>query len=368
MRDTRDLLAGSLHIERIVFSFERKHVYHGPVDREEKRTHYCIGAISGDRFLLVEIPSVEAASEPVDLLRLPTPTLVARTADSNFYYNGPLLAPQPRSASPLYLERAFQAQLQPLRECLQLGLFLVRPGSFRWEGDRFCADYSDEMRDQPGTISVGFGPNVPENAKEKFLANLENPPATQPPKKAKLAKSVHRSISSEGKVIWSSDGNLEPQEIPTPAPGTVEARIVAHYKAQHDARMAKGATGQLVRDGQGNVSEIRLDQDPFRIELGYAPSPDLPLPFPHRIRRILTQRTEPPTEPYEMTIYAARISEHPVDDAAFIPWCYLKDRTYVRGKALPSGGFTVADPNDRDLLHNLLNRQRSQYARGYLPI
>src|SRR5450759_5233595 len=115
MRDTRDLLSGSLHIERIVFSFERKHVYHGPVYREEKRTHYCIGAISGDRFLLVEIPSVEAADEPVDLLQLPTPTLVARTADSNFYYNGPLLAPQPRSTSPPHLERAFPAPLTPLR-------------------------------------------------------------------------------------------------------------------------------------------------------------------------------------------------------------------------------------------------------------
>jgi hypothetical protein len=360
MRDARDLLSGSLHIERIVFSFERKHVYHGPVYREEKRTHCCIGAISGDRFLLVEIPSVETANEPVDLLQLRSPTLIARTSDNNFYYNGPLLAPQPRSASTPHLERAFEAQLQPLRECLQLGLFLVRQGSFRWEGERFSADYSDEMRDQPGRISVGFGPNVPQNAKEKFLAELENPPATRPPRTAKLVKSVHRSFSSEGKVIWSSDGNLEPQEISRPVPGSVEARIVAHYEAQHEAKMAKGATGQLVRDAQGNVSEIHLDQDPFRIELEYAPSPELPLPWPHRIRRILTQRTEPPTEPYEITIYAARISEHPLDDAVFIPWRYLKERTYVRGKVLPTGGFTVADPNDRDLLHDLLKRQRGR--------
>ena len=360
MHDTRDLLSGSLHVERIVFSFERKHVHHGAVYREEKRTHYCIGASSGDRFLLVEIPSVEAANQPVDLLQLLSPTLVARTSDSSFYYNGPLLAPQPRSAATPHLERAFEAQLQPLRECLALGLFLLRPGSFRWEGDRFFADYSDHMRDQPGHISVGFGPNVPENVKEKFLADLENPSATQPPRAAKLVKSVHRSFSSEGKVIWSSDGNLESQEIPTPAPGSVEARIVAHYRAQHEAKMAKGATGQLVRDAQGNVSEIHLDQDPFCIELEYAPSPELPLPWPHRIRRILTQSTEPPTEPYEITIYAARISEHPLGDAVFIPWRYLKERTYVRGKALPGGGFTVADPNDSRLLRELLKRQGGQ--------
>jgi hypothetical protein len=124
--------------------------------------------------------------------------------------------------------------------------------------------------------------------------------------------------------------------------------------------MAKGATGQLLRDAQGNVSEIRLDQDPFRIELEYASSPDLPLPWPHRIRRILTQRTERPTAPHEITIYAARISEHPLDDAVLIPWRYLKERTYVRGKALPGGGFTVADPNDSGLLHDLQNRQRCQ--------
>jgi hypothetical protein len=84
MRDTRDLLSGWLHVERIVFSFKRKHVHHGPVYREEKRTHYCIDTSSGDRFLLVGIPSVEAANEPVDLLQLRSPTLVARTSDSNF--------------------------------------------------------------------------------------------------------------------------------------------------------------------------------------------------------------------------------------------------------------------------------------------
>ena len=359
MRDTRDLLSGSLHIERIVFSFESKHVYQGPVYQEETRTHYCIGAISGDRFLLVEIPSVEAANEPVDLLGLPSPTLVARTTDSNFYYNGPLLVPQPRSALPLHLERAVQARLHPLRECLQLGLFLVRPSTFRWEGDRFWADYSDEMRDS-GTTSFGFGPNTPESVKEKFLADLGNPPATQPYKKAKLVKSVQQTIGPAGNVTWSSDGNLEPQEVPLPAPGSVEARIMAHYQAQHEAKLARGATGQLVRDARGNVSAIRLDQDPYRIELEYAASPDLPLPWPHRIRRILTEPTEPPIEPYEITIYAAHISEHPLDDAAFIPWRYLKERTYVRGRALPTGGFTAADPNDQELLQDLLKRQRGQ--------
>src|SRR5512140_864782 len=160
MRDLRDLLSGSLEIERIVFCHQRKHVQYEPANREEIRRHCYIGAVSGDRFLLVEIPSIAAAREPVDLLTLSAPTMVARTSDTDFYYNGPLLTPQPRSAPPPYLENAFQARLHPLRACLQLGLFLARPGSFRWEGHRFSADYSDEMQSSAGTFSIGLGENV----------------------------------------------------------------------------------------------------------------------------------------------------------------------------------------------------------------
>src|SRR5512138_1247379 len=137
MRVIRDLLSVSLEIERIVFCHQSKYVQYEPAYREEMRRNCYIGAVSGDRFLLVEIPSIEAAGEPVDLLTLPAPTMVARTSETDFYYHGPLLTPQPRSASPFYLENAFRARLYPLRECLQLGLFLARPGSFRWEGDRF---------------------------------------------------------------------------------------------------------------------------------------------------------------------------------------------------------------------------------------
>ncbi len=272
-RDIRALLSGSLEIERIVFCHHSKHVEYEPVFREEMRRHCYIGALSGERFLLVEIPSAEVAGEPVDLLTLPAPTMVARTSDTDFYYNGPLLTPQPRSTAPPYLENAFQARLHPLRACLQLGLFLARPGSFRWEGDRFCADYTDEMKSSGGTISVRFGENVPESAKEKVFAELVNPPATQE-HPYKLAKMVQQMRNAEGKVVWSSDGNWEEPVMSTPEPGSVEARIVAHYKAQHEARIANGVRGHLLRDPQGNVSEIRLEQDPWRIEFEYAPSAD----------------------------------------------------------------------------------------------
>jgi hypothetical protein len=357
MRDLRDLLSGPSEIERIVFCHRSKHVQYEPAYREEMRRHCYIGALSGDRFLLVEIPSIEVAGEPVDLLTLSAPTMVARTSDTDFYYNGPLVTPQPRSASPSCLENAFRARLHPLRECLQLGLFLARPGSFRWEGDRFCADYSDEMKSAAGTISVGFGENVSESAKDKIFAELVNPPATRK-HPYKLAKVVEQKTNADGKVVWSSDGNLEAPAISKPVAGSMEARIVAHCKARHEAKIAKGMSGHLIRDLQGNVSEIRLEQDPWRIELEYAPSADLPLPWPHRIRRILNRDSEPPVPPYEMTIHAAQIAEQPMDDAQFLPWRYLKEETYVRGKALPSGHFTTADPKDQSLLRDLLRRAR----------
>ncbi len=59
-----------------------------------------------------------------------------------------------------------------------------------------------------------------------------------------------------------------------------------------------------------------------------------------------------------MTIHAARIAEQPMDDAQFLPWRYLKAGTYVRGKALPNGYFTTADPKDQSLLRELQARAR----------
>ena len=78
MHDIRDLISGSLHVERIVFSGEMTHASHEPEYREEKRTHYYIGAMSGDRFLLLEIPSPESANGALDLLERATRLLIAR--------------------------------------------------------------------------------------------------------------------------------------------------------------------------------------------------------------------------------------------------------------------------------------------------
>jgi hypothetical protein len=363
MRDFRDLLSGPLHIERIVFAYDITHVRHEPVFREEKRTHYYLGATSNDRFLLVEIPSPETASQPVDLLKLERPTAVARSSDTDFYYNGPLITPQPRAASGSNLENTFRARLHPLMYCLQFGLAAIKPGSIHWDGDRFNAEFKDEMKNQGTGFSLSFGKNVPESVKEKHLAELQNPPPNQETKLLNTTVKLRamQSLSVGGKVIWSGDGNLQPTEIPIPAPGSVEARIVAHHRAQHEARMANSINGQLLRDTQKNVTEIRLDMGlkaPWRIELDYAPSADLPLPFPHRIR-MFNNSSEPDAAvpSHQITIYAARISDQPLDDATFVLWPHLKEGSYVRGKMLPNGRFTIADPKDQKLLHELLHLQ-----------
>jgi hypothetical protein len=343
MRDIRDLLSGSPHIERIVFACEKTHVRHEPTFQEEKRTHYYIGATSNDRFLLIEIPSPKAASQPVDLLKLAHPVAMSRTSDTDFYYNGPLISPQPRASSPSNLGNALRMRLHPLRECLQLGIMEIKPGSVRWEGDRFTAEYSDAMKKPEGKFSMHFGrPGevVPESVKEKYLADLQNPPADRP------------------KLVCRSERHFEmgkPREIPEPAPGSVEARIMAHYAAKHEARMAKGINGQLRRDAQGNVTEIRFDAAiPYHIELEYAPTADLPLPFPHRIKKIFDPtRFAEEVPSSQMTIYSARISDQPVDAAAFVLWNYLKEGTYVHGIALPNGRFTLADPKDHTLWREL---------------
>jgi hypothetical protein len=362
MHDIGDLLSGPLHIERIVFGCESTHVYHQPAYREEKRMRYYVGAISDDRFLLVEIPSPETANEPVDFLQFDMhAAMVARTSDTDFYYSGPLITPEPRCESSAPLENAFRLQLSPLWQCLKLGISMAKPGSFRWDGDHFNADYTDEIREQQGVMyPVTFGKPgevVPESVKEKFLADLENPPANlKVTTKSVITHKVTKMIGLDGKVIWSSDGNLEP--VPPdvePAPGSVEARIAAHYKATHEARMAKGVNGELLRDAQGSVSEIRFDDGIHRVEFDYAPSDDLPLPWPHRIRTFINSvGSEPEVPSSHMTIYAARISDQPLDDTAFIPWPYLKEGTYVRGQVLPNGHFKPADPKDQILCHKLV--------------
>ena len=364
MRDFRDLLSGPLHIERIVFAFDMTHVRHEPAFREEKRTHYYLGATSIDRFLLVEVPSPETANQPVDLLKLETPTAVARSSDTDFYFMAPLITPQPRAASGSNLENTFRARLHPLMYCLQFGLAAIKPGSIRWDGDYFTAEFKDEMKNQGTGFSMSFGKNVPESVKEKHLADLQNPPPNQETKllNATVELRAMHQIRVGGKVTWSSDGNLEPTEIPIPAPGSVEARIVAHHRVKHEARMAKGITGQLLRDAKNNVAEIRFDMGldaSWRIELDYAPSADLPLPFPHRIRMFNDSSERDAAVPsHQITIYAVRISDQPLDDASFVLWPHLKEGSYVRGKMLPNGRFTTADPKDQKLFHELLRLQR----------
>lgn len=369
MHDIRDLISGSLHVERVVFSSEVTHRSHEPENREERRTHFYIGAMSGDRFLLLEIPSPESANDAVDRRRIPRGQIIARTSNSDFTLCGPLIAPQPRSAATPEFERALPVLLNPLYDCLRLGIYQIKPGTLRWDGDNFRAEYSDSHRNLYTNGAIRFGDNVPESVKEKYLADLLS--REQNPSQQRVGGSVGHSTHRR------SLGSASP-EIPKPPPGSVEARILAYRAARHEAEMVKGIAGQLLRDAGGKVFEIRCEAQGYhRIELEYASSADLPLPFPHLIKRTRADAAQfnPPIAPWLMTIYSLRGSDQSPDDSVFVPWNYLKEGTYVKGKALPNPPddpefvgprhprsrsnfrYTLADPKDHKLWRELIEQQ-----------
>ena len=144
-----------------------------------------------------------------------------------------------------------------------------------------------------------------ESVKEKYLADLLNPPPNPSQKRVgvRVVKATHHYSLGAA-----------PSEIPKPPPGSVEARILAHHAAKHEAAMAKGIVGQLLRNSAGHVSEIRYEAlGLHRIELEYASSADLPLPFPHLIKRTRADAAqfEPPIAPWQMTMYSLRVSDQP---------------------------------------------------------
>jgi hypothetical protein len=354
MLDVRDLLSVTPHVERIVFSYDQTHARHTPVYREERRTHYYIGSISGDRVLLLEIPSIEAANEPVDLLELDTPTFVARTSDTDFRCHYPIVTPRPRSASDTNFERFAEVISYPLKACLQLGLTDFQSDTLRWEGDQFQAEYTQQIKDELRNVNFHFGKPgevVPESVKEKFLADLLNPPANRP--KGKVTKYTEWS---GGKLV----------EVLKPPPGSVDARIQDFYIAKHAAEMERGFRGELIRDQEGNAFQIRFDlrtNTHGRVELKYFPTVGLPAPFPHQIRRFIESESTPGPV-INITIYSVKISEQPVDDAVFVPWQYLKEGTYVRGRDVGNGRSTVADPKDQALFRELLEKSDKRFRTG----
>ena len=186
MHDIRDLISNTPHVARIVFGSQMTHVQHDP-HREEKRMHYYVGAASGDRFVLIEIPSPEAANEPIDLLidavdpdgRAWERSVGARTTDTDYHFNHPMITPRPRASVGSPQDRAIRIGTRELQQCLRFGLYEIGPGSIRWEGDHFTAEFSEEYKKTTGSHRVSFGgPGeiAPESVKEKFLERLLNPP------------------------------------------------------------------------------------------------------------------------------------------------------------------------------------------------
>lgn len=362
MHDIRDFISGPLHIARIVFGSEVGHVQNDPY-REEKRMHCYIGAASNDRFLLIEIPSPETANELVDLGRLRTPpsgpssnikwppTVASRTSDTDFYCNYPMITPRPRSPSGSPPDNALQARFTMLKHCLQFNLTEINPGSIRWDGDHFTAEYSEQFKNTRGRHSFSFGENTPESVKEKFLADLLNPPANKPKQTVRLV---------EKRSIHFNHGSDSPPEIPRPALGSIEAKIMDFYAARREARIARGFSADLQRDAEGKAIQIRFDNEAgirFRIEFEYADAANPPSPFPRRIKRFTeVGRTDKPDPCHQIDIYDVRLSDRPLDDAAFVPWPYLNEDSYVRGKPLGEHGSTLADPKDHAKFRRLMGR------------
>ncbi|HWD21442.1 MAG TPA: hypothetical protein VHB20_19405 [Verrucomicrobiae bacterium] len=284
MRDLRDLLTAPPPLARFVIGYEITHATRSPDLPQERRLHFYTAAVSAGRFLLIEAPTAAAAlaapATPLDLRQLTAPAAVARTSDTDFYYNHPLFLLRDRAAANTTLENAFRARLAPVHFCLMLGLTDAQPGTFQWNGDHFTAALADNAKSRLKNISIRLGK-----------------PGEEIPDRRRR-----------------------------------EAQKLAEYEARHEAKMAQGLRGRLVRQSDGAVTQIILDDLPYRIELEYEPSSDLPLPWPRRIKRVSAQNS------LEAQLYAAQVSAEPLPDGHFLPWRYLQPQSYVRGSEDTKGG------------------------------
>ena len=82
-----------------------------------------------------------------------------------------------------------------LMGCIQPGLPLVEPGSIRWDGDPFAAEYFTVEGARRGQLRItnADGTEAPEGVKAMILADMQADP------KVSLPKRQTRSNEEEGK-------------------------------------------------------------------------------------------------------------------------------------------------------------------------
>jgi hypothetical protein len=353
MRDMLDLLSDHLHIERICFS--RSVVTGG----ETQSTHH-IGAISGERFLLMVL------WEPVGPEQKIGPEhcrwLYARTSETDFCRTGgtPMISSRPREQTePALLERAFQAQRQYLEACARAHPPFVKPGSIQWDGDRFTAEYAQaEAGEFSVKIMTADGHEAPESVKAQVLANLKAGPQHQ--------KRTPVFSRSEFQLLTAAEAEAK-REAARPAPGSIEAEIIAFHQARHRERVRKGIQGSVSRDDQGRVSAMVLDSEPAcHMEFEY--SAELPAPLAHRIRTFIDSAEAKPGVPHDETvIHWARLSEQRLSDTAFDPWSLMQPGAFVHGVLRPDGSSFVPDRQEALLYQKLLQERRGRRPTGLSP-
>jgi hypothetical protein len=343
MNDIRDLLSGHLHVEQIVFTQAVG------LDSEEPQTHCYLGAASTGRFLLMNLSSPTDADGPIVLSE--RGWIYARNANTDFTKrsNLPIVAVRPRSQREPDMERTFQAMESLLQGCLRLGLGLVKPGSIRWNGDRFTAEYAsvDGGTRRGVKITALDGKEAPENVKAMILAEMEAEP--------KDRKHQATFVRKEHKVLRAGEAEAA-RRASEPVPGSIEARILARLEVKEKERFRVGIQGGLIRDKEGRVSEILLQSEPgCRVQLEYDQSASLSPPFPNRIRTFIEHAEAKPGVPNsEITVHSVRLSDKPLEDAAFDPSSRLKAGSFVRGVLTPDGREFVPDPTDRIFVHELV--------------
>jgi hypothetical protein len=233
---------------------------------------------------------------------------------------------------------------------LNLGLGLVKPGSIRWNGDRFTAEYAEPERPVRRSVKIlgADGKEAPESVKANVLAQMETDPENRQGKFV-LSHGEPRAYCKSATVL-ETGAVKDPDEV---APGSIEAKIMALWEARERERIRKGIQGRLVRDEGGRVTEIVLQSEPAcRVQFGYEDSGDVPPPFPHRIDTFIELAGAAPGVPKsQKIIHSLRLSKKPLEDAVFDPWSRLKPGEFARGTLRPDGTMVASDLEGERLMN-----------------
>jgi hypothetical protein len=357
MIDIRDVLAGRVEVDRFHFSQTVDH-------SGECQRRYYFWLAAGDQFLLMDTSIPIDPDQPIDLLSWGVRDMIfARTSEAEFAKNSdlPMLNSRPRAQSqPEYLSRLFQLQETSLRRSLQLGLSFTKPGSVRWEGDQLTAEYLEHEGGRGAVrITNADGTEASEEVKARMLAQIEAQSEGRGPK----ATFVGRSHSI--KVQFSKEAEAERLRN-TPAPGSIEARIMEVFAVREQERIRKGIRGTLVRDEQSRAVRLDLECYPARrIEFEYESSAQLPPPFPTRVKSFLEHAEARPGIPLtEMVLYSVRYPDRPLPDSAFDPRQYLKPGSFCTAVLSSDGRSRVPDRDGQMLLNRLARERHSQRRHG----